>query len=159
MQEMSVWSLSWEGPLEKETATCSSILAWEIPWMEEPGRLQSIGLQRVRHNWATSLSLFTISSVFHQTECICFPILRIQYLNIYRSIREIAKSYWMQQFTYFILLLTSHLVCSFLLCFCLLILSSCFGCFASYSLFPPVFNLKFGTFPLCQCLPSFFQHS
>ena len=37
----------------------SSTLAWKIPWMEEPGRLQSIGLLRVRHNWATSLSLFT----------------------------------------------------------------------------------------------------
>ena len=36
----------------------SSTLAWKIPWMEEPGRLQSMGLRRVRHNWATSLSLF-----------------------------------------------------------------------------------------------------
>ena len=40
-------------------ATHSSTLAWEIPWTEEPGRLQSMGLQRVRHDWATSLSLFT----------------------------------------------------------------------------------------------------
>ena len=40
-------------------ATHSSILAWEIPWMEEPGRLLSMGLWRVRHDWATSLSLFT----------------------------------------------------------------------------------------------------
>ena len=37
----------------------SSTLAWKIPWMEEPGRLQSMGSQRVRHDWATSLSLFT----------------------------------------------------------------------------------------------------
>ena len=37
----------------------SSTLAWKIPWMEEPGRLQSMGSRRVRHNWATSLSLFT----------------------------------------------------------------------------------------------------
>ena len=37
----------------------SSTLAWKIPWMEEPGRLQSMGLQRVRHDWAASLSLFT----------------------------------------------------------------------------------------------------
>ena len=40
-------------------ATHSSTLAWKIPWMEEPGRLQSMGLLRVRHDWATSLSLFT----------------------------------------------------------------------------------------------------
>ena len=44
---------------EKAMAPHSSTLAWEIPWMEEPGRLQSMGLLGVRHNWATSLSLFT----------------------------------------------------------------------------------------------------
>ena len=47
MQETWVWSLSQEYPLEKEIATHSSILAWEIPWTEEPGRLQSMGSQRV----------------------------------------------------------------------------------------------------------------
>ena len=40
----------WEDPLEKEMVTHSSILAWRIPWMEEPGRLQSTGLQRVGHD-------------------------------------------------------------------------------------------------------------
>ena len=45
--------------VEKAMAPHSSTLAWEIPWMEEPGRLQSMGLQRVGHHWATSLSLFT----------------------------------------------------------------------------------------------------
>ena len=50
MQEMQVRSLSWEDPLEKEMATHSSILAWRIPWREEPSRLQSTGLQRVRHD-------------------------------------------------------------------------------------------------------------
>ena len=43
-----------ERSLEKEMATHSSILAWRIPWTEKPGRLQSMGLQRVRHNWATN---------------------------------------------------------------------------------------------------------
>ena len=43
MQETQVRSLGQEGPLEKEMATLSSILAWKIPWMEEPGRLQSVG--------------------------------------------------------------------------------------------------------------------
>ena len=45
----------WEDPLEKEMATHSSILAWRIPWTEEPDRLQSMGLQRVRHDWATNI--------------------------------------------------------------------------------------------------------
>ena len=50
MQESGVRSLGWEDPLEKEMATHSSILAWKIPWMEEHGRLQSMGLQRVGHD-------------------------------------------------------------------------------------------------------------
>ena len=58
MRETWVQSLGWEDPLEKVMATHSSILAWKIPWMEEPGRLQSMGLQRVRHDWATSLLLW-----------------------------------------------------------------------------------------------------
>ena len=57
MQEIQVHSLGWEGLLEKEVATHSSILVWKIPWMEKPGRLQSMGSQRVRHDWGTSLSL------------------------------------------------------------------------------------------------------
>ena len=50
MQKAWVQSLSWEDPLEKGMATHFSILAWRIPWTEEPGGLQSMGLQRVRHN-------------------------------------------------------------------------------------------------------------
>ena len=45
MQETQVQSLGWEDPLEEEMATHSSILAWEIPWSEEPGRLQLLGSQ------------------------------------------------------------------------------------------------------------------
>ena len=52
IQEMQVQSLGWEDPLEKEMATHSSILAWRIPWTEEPGRLQSMESQRVRYDWA-----------------------------------------------------------------------------------------------------------
>ena len=48
--ESWAWSLGLEDPLEEEMATHSNILAWRIPWTEEPGRLQSMGLQRVRHN-------------------------------------------------------------------------------------------------------------
>ena len=50
--ETWVQFLGWEDPLEKEMATHSSILAWEIPWTEEPGGVQSMGLQRVRHDWS-----------------------------------------------------------------------------------------------------------
>ena len=48
-----VQALGREDPLEKKMATCCSILVWEIPWMEEPGGLQSMGLQRVGHNLVT----------------------------------------------------------------------------------------------------------
>ena len=51
-QEILVWSLSWEDPLEQEMATHSNIPAWEILWTEEHGGLQSMGSQRVRHDWA-----------------------------------------------------------------------------------------------------------
>ena len=50
MQETRVQSLGWEDPLEKEMATHSSTIAWKIPWTEEPGRLQSMGSQRVGHD-------------------------------------------------------------------------------------------------------------
>ena len=49
-QETWVRPLSWEDALEEEMATHSSILAWDIPWAEEPGRLQCMGLQRVGHD-------------------------------------------------------------------------------------------------------------
>ena len=52
MQETWVWSLGREDSLERGRATHSSILAWRIPWTEEPGELQSIELQRVRHDWS-----------------------------------------------------------------------------------------------------------
>ena len=51
MQETQVWSMGQEDPLEEEMGTHSSILAWRIPWTEEPGRLQSMGSQGVRHSW------------------------------------------------------------------------------------------------------------
>ena len=50
MQETRVQSLGWEDPLEKGMATDSSILTWKIPWTEESGELQSMGLQRVGHD-------------------------------------------------------------------------------------------------------------
>ena len=53
MRDTWVWSLGWEDPLEEGMATHSSILAWRIPLTEEPGRLQSMGSQNVRHVWVT----------------------------------------------------------------------------------------------------------
>ena len=53
MQETWLQFLVWEDPLEKEMATHSSLLAWKIPWTEEPGGLQAMGSQRVGHNLAT----------------------------------------------------------------------------------------------------------
>ena len=58
MRETRVRSLGQEDPLEKEMAIHSSTIAWKIPWTEEPGRLQSMGSQRVEHHGVTSLSLY-----------------------------------------------------------------------------------------------------
>ena len=58
-QSCLTFATEWAIAPEKAMAPHSSTLAWKIPWMEEPGRLQSMGSLRVRHNWATSLSLFT----------------------------------------------------------------------------------------------------
>ena len=68
IRETWVQSLGWEDPLEKGMATHSSILAWRIPWKEEPGRLQSTGSQRVRHDWVTSLCLRKMRNCELQTE-------------------------------------------------------------------------------------------
>ena len=61
VQEAQVLTLGQEEPLEKGTATHSSILAWRIPWTEEPGGLQSRGSQRVGHDWATNTFTFLTS--------------------------------------------------------------------------------------------------
>ena len=54
VQETQVRFLGWEDPLKEEMAIHSSMLAWEIPWTEEPGWLQSMGCKKVRYNWATN---------------------------------------------------------------------------------------------------------
>ena len=87
MQEAWVQFLGQEDPLEKEMATHSSTLAWRIPWREEPGRLQSMGLQRVRHNWATSLHFTSRHFTSHASK-VMLKILQArlqQYVN-----RELA---------------------------------------------------------------------
>ena len=70
---------SQEGPLEKGMAVHSSILVWRIPWTEEPGRLQSIGSQRVGHNWAT----FTHTHIYKYAEThILFVLFYFMYFTV-----------------------------------------------------------------------------
>ena len=60
MQDTQIQSLGWEDPLEKVMATHFSILVWRIPWTEELDGLQFMGLQRVRHNWATNMKILAL---------------------------------------------------------------------------------------------------
>ena len=65
MWKTQVWSLGWEDPMEEEMITHSNILAWRNTWMEEPSELQSMRLQRVRHDWGTSF----FASVWDECNC------------------------------------------------------------------------------------------
>ena len=78
MWETWVWSLGGEDPLEKEMAPHSSTLAWKIPWTEEPGRLQSMGSQRVGHDWGTKHCLL-ILIVSDEISGICFVLFFLNY--------------------------------------------------------------------------------
>ena len=73
MWKTSVWSLSWEDPLEEGMAMHSSVLAGESPWTEEPGGLQFMGLQRVGHSWATKHS--TAHALLYRTPTISLLLL------------------------------------------------------------------------------------
>ena len=77
MQETQVRSLGWEDPLEKEMATHSSTLAWIIPWTEERCRLQSMGSQRVGHDWATSLLFTSLKCVYCSQDCFLLDYLHL----------------------------------------------------------------------------------
>ena len=71
MWETRVQSLGWEDLLEKEMATHSSILAWKIPWTEKPGRLQSMGSQRVGHDRATYDYVIMVSTTIFGLSLAC----------------------------------------------------------------------------------------
>ena len=73
-----------EDPQAKEMATQSSTIAWKIPWMEETGRLQSMGSQKVGHDWVTSLSLYPINIVF---DSILFLYLK-KYRNLHHKLQS-----------------------------------------------------------------------
>ena len=73
LQKTQVWSMGWEAPLEKRTATHSSILAWRIPWTEEPDRLSFMGSQIVGHNWETNCNperLHQFTSSWHRASAL-----------------------------------------------------------------------------------------
>ena len=94
MQEMAVQSLSQEDSLEKEKATHSSILAWEIPWTEEPDGLQSVGSQRVGHDWATDTFIFSFAKNVVKILPYLFSFLKNFYLFlIIKEMRHISKAH------------------------------------------------------------------
>ena len=72
MQETQIQSLGQEDPLEMEMAIHFSILAWRIPWTEEPGRLQSMGLQRVGHDWVNNT--LRINPCSHWKLCLFYSV-------------------------------------------------------------------------------------
>ena len=80
--ETRVWSLDWEDPLEEGMAIHSSILAWEIPWTGEPGKLQTIGSRRIRHDW--SLLAYTHISKLYKlvSSDICKDVYTITILKV-----------------------------------------------------------------------------
>ena len=82
MQGTWVRSLGWEDPLKKGTATHSSILAWKIPRTKEPGRLQTMGLPRVGHDWATFTSVFwTLPFYMYGWEAVAFWELQYSWIG------------------------------------------------------------------------------
>ena len=105
MQGTQVRSLAWEVPLEEEMSTYSSILAWRIPWTEKSSGLQSTGLQRIRHNWATEDTHTERPSVFliPQTMMLQLPALlflllllllpKLVFYEFLWSARYCSKSY------------------------------------------------------------------
>ena len=85
MQEMQVWSLGQEGPLEMGMVTHSSILTWEIPWTEKPGGLQSVGSQRVGHDWVTEHACLQVTSNTRYKCKSCLVIGSVQFSSVSQS--------------------------------------------------------------------------
>ena len=94
MQETQVWFLGWEDPLKKEIATHSSTHSWKIPRREEPGRLQSMGLQRVGHDWVTKLLAVKICPLLTALS-LNNPFSQITMITVLiNSQRKEQKLYW-----------------------------------------------------------------
>ena len=83
--ETWVWSMGQEDPLEKGMANHSGILAWKIPWREDPGGLQCMGSERVRHDWATNT--FTFTFVFYKDNSLfkCFFVILSNRFYLYNT--------------------------------------------------------------------------
>ena len=94
MQKIHVRSLSQEDPLEEDMATHSSILAWRIPWTEEPGGLQSAGSQRARHNFSNWARMQVNNTIMNIIRVWCYSLIRILCLGqIARTEINIVKFY------------------------------------------------------------------
>ena len=97
MQQTCFPSLGWEDPIEKEMAIPSSVPAWGIPWREEPGWLQSIGSQRVGHNWATN----TEKAMAPYSSTLAWKIPWTEEPGRLQSVHGVAKSRtWLSDFTF-----------------------------------------------------------
>ena len=108
MQEIRVQSLGREDPLEKEMATHSSILAWEIPWTEEPGGLQSMVLQRAGHDRVTNTHTYTLTHTLHwaNRRCppslreICWPFMKDLYIDYRNAALHLSPNLSKEDFCY-----------------------------------------------------------
>ena len=98
MQETRVWFLGQEDPLEKEMAIHSSTLAWKITWMEEPDKLQSMGSQRVRHDWATSLHFTSkFARMAHRTQTSTWLMFAVDNNEHYSAAAEWKRGRWVHR--------------------------------------------------------------
>ena len=97
MRETWVQSLGGEDPLEEGMATHSSVLAWRILWTEEPGRLQSMGSQRVRHDWAIK-----------HTQILNHYIVYLKLIKLYINYVLMKKQIWMCLINLSVLLFAAH---------------------------------------------------
>ena len=112
-----VGSLGWEDPLEKGMVTHSSIFPWRIPWTEEPGRLQSLGLQKVRHDWITKHTTY-LECI--KDNCIKFSCLFLHCSGIYIKyyvISQIVTMHWVLVTFRYETLIISHEIANILLGF------------------------------------------
>ena len=124
MQETWFLSLSKEDPLEKEMVIHSSTISWKIPWTEVPGRLQSMGSQRVGHDWMTSLSL----SLSRLVQWFVWASHRVRFVLI--EILFVCLFFlWLARPSEVVTLSADDWVCFVLFLFCFLDEVSCTGCY------------------------------
>ena len=99
MRETQVQSLCWDDPLEKRMVIYSSILAWRIPWTEEPGGLQSMGLQRVRHDWSDLTYSFTLTNSLTHSHSLAHTLLSRYYYLQGKKLRQREGKELFQSYT------------------------------------------------------------